>query len=110
MRRPIVLLAPLAALLFAFPAAGALQPVRRGTTEGGPIPAVRAGSLYVPPGHARGITRVVVRLGGQPLAAWGGRSLQSAARTKLNTRSTASRAYLARLAAAPRDAAARIER
>ena len=110
MRRPIVLLAPLAALLFAFPAAGALQPVRRSTTESGPSPTVRAGSLYVPAGHGRGLTRVVVRLGGQPLAAWGGRSLQSASRTKLNTRSVSSRAYLARLATAQRTAAARIER
>jgi subtilisin family serine protease len=110
LRRPIVLLAPLAALLFALPAAGALQPVRRSITEAGPTPTVRAGSLYVPPGHARGRTRVVVRLGGLPLAAWGGRSLQSATRTKLNTRSAGSRAYLARLAAAQRIAAARIER
>jgi len=110
LRRPIVLLAPLAALLFAFPAAGALQPVRRSTTEAGPSPTVRAGSLYVPAGHGRGLTRVVVRLAGQPLAAWGGRSLQSATRTKLNTRSESSQAYLARLATAQRTAAARIER
>ena len=110
LRRTIVLLAPLAALLFALPAAGALQPVRRSSTEAGPTPIVRAGSLYVPPGHERGRTRVVVRLHGPPLAAWGGRSLQSATRTKLNTRSAASRAYLARLARAQRAAAARIER
>ena len=110
LRRPIVLLAPLAALLFALPAAGALQPVRRSITEAGPAPTVRAGSLYVPPGHARGRTRVVVRLVGPPLAAWNGRSLQSATRTKLNTGSATSRAYLAQLAAAQRTAAARIER
>jgi minor extracellular serine protease Vpr len=110
LRRPIVLPAPLAALLFALPAAGALQPVRRAPTEAGPTPTVRAGSLYVPAGHGRGLTRVVVRLSGQPLAAWGGRSLQSSTRTKLNTRSAASQAYLARLAAAQRTAAAQIER
>ena len=109
LRRPIALLAPLAALLFALPAAGALQPVRRSITEAGPTPTVRAGSLYVPAGHGRGLTRVVVRLVAQPLAAWGGRSLQSSTRSKLNTRSAASQAYLARLAAAQRTAAARIE-
>jgi minor extracellular serine protease Vpr len=110
LRRPIAFLAPLAALLFALPAAGGLEPVRRAATEAGPTPTVRAGTLYVPPGHDRGLTRVVVRLAGQPLAAWGGRSLQSATRTKLNTRSASSKAYLARLAAAQRTAAARIER
>ena len=110
LRRPIVLLAPLAALLFALPAAGALQPVRRAVTEAGPTPTVRAGSLYVPAGHGRGLTRVVVRLEGEPLAAWGGRSLQSAALSKLNTRSASSQAHLARLAAAQRTAAAKIER
>ncbi len=84
--------------------------MRRPATEAGPTPTVRAGSLYVPAGHGRGLTRVVVRLSGQPLAAWGGRSLQSATRTKLNTRSAASQAHLARLTAAQGTAAARIER
>ena len=84
--------------------------MRRPPTEAGPTPTVRAGSLYVPAGHGRGLTRVVVRLDGEPLAAWGGRSLQSATRSKLNTRSASSQAYLARLAAAQRTAVARIER
>ena len=84
--------------------------MRRAVTEAGPTPTVRAGSLYIPAGHGRGLTRVVVRLDGEPLAAWGGRSLQSATRTKLNTRSASSQAYLARLAAAQRTAVARIER
>jgi minor extracellular serine protease Vpr len=108
LRRPIAFLAPLAALLFALPAAAALEPVRRPISESGPAPVVRAGSLYVPPGHNKGRVSVVVRLHGAPLAATGGRSLQSRMRTKLNTRSTASVAYLAQLAAQQRTAAARL--
>ena len=108
LRRPIAFLAPLAALLFALPAAAALEPVRRPISESGPAPVVRAGSLYVPPGHNKGRVSVVVRLHGAPLAATGGRSLQSRTRTKLNTRSTASVAYLAQLAAEQRTAAAQV--
>ena len=108
LRRPIAFLAPLAALLFALPAAAALEPVRRPISESGPAPVVRAGSLYVPPGHNKGRVSVVVRLHGAPLAATGGRSLQSRTRTKLNMRSTASVAYLTQLAAQQRTAAARL--
>jgi minor extracellular serine protease Vpr len=108
LRRPIAFLAPLAALLFALPAAAALEPVRRPISESGPAPVVRAGSLYVPPGHNKGRVSVVVRLHGAPLAATGGRSLQSRTRTKLNTRSMASVAYLARLSAQQRTAAAQL--
>ena len=67
LRRPIAFLAPLAALLFALPAAAALEPVRRPISESGPAPIVRAGSLYVPPGHNKGRVSVVVRLHGAPL-------------------------------------------
>jgi minor extracellular serine protease Vpr len=110
LRRPIALLVLLAALVSAVPAAAALEPVQRHVTEAGQAPLVRAGSLYVPPGHAQGRVSVVVRLHGAPLAAFGARSLQSVARTKLNTASAASRASLARLAAQQRTAAAQLTR
>ena len=82
--------------------------MRRPISESGPAPVVRAGSLYVPPGHNKGRVSVVVRLHGLPLAAAGGRSLQGRTRTRLNTRSTASVAYVARLAAQQRTAAAQL--
>ena len=110
LRRPIVLLVSLAALSSAVPAAAALEPVRRPVTEAGQAPLVRAGSLYVPPGHAQRRVSVVVRLHAAPLAASGARSLQSRARTKLNTGTAGSRAYLARLASQQRTAAAQLTR
>ena len=110
LRRQIALLVPLAALLFALPAAAGFEPVRRSVSEAGPAPVLRAGTLYVPPGHERGRVSVVVRLHGAPLAAWAGRSLQSRTRVKLNTRSATSQAYLARLASQQRTAAAQLTR
>jgi minor extracellular serine protease Vpr len=106
LRRSIALLAGVAALLLALPAAAGLQPIRRPVTELGRVPVVRAGSLFVPSGHAAGRVRVVVRLAAPPLAATQGRTLQSRTRTKLDARSSASRAYLARLASQQRAAAA----
>jgi subtilisin family serine protease len=100
----------LAALVLALPAAGALQPVRRPTSETGVAPLVRAGLPFVPAGHSSGRVRVVVRLPQPPLAAWSGRTLTSTARSKLNTRSEASRAYLARLDALQSAAAERVTR
>ena len=96
LRRLIAFLAPLAA---------PHSPLRRARARPAadqrerPSPVVRAGSLYVPPGHTKGRVSVIVRLHGAPLAATGDQSLQSRTRTKLNTRSTASVAYLAQLAA-----------
>jgi hypothetical protein len=110
LRRPVVFFASLAALVFVLPAAAALEPIRRPVTELGQVPVVRAGTLQVPRGQAQGRVRVVVQLAQPPLAAYGGRSLQSATRSKLNTRSASSRAYLAQLTAAQRTAAARLER
>ena len=87
----------------------ALQPVRRAISEAGPAPdGPRRVALRPAPGTAAGRVSVVVRLHGAPLAAYGGRSLAEPARTKLNTRSAASHAYLARLAAAQRTAAAQL--
>ena len=110
LRRPIALFASLAALVCAVPAAAALEPVRRPVTEAGAAPVVRAGALWLPSGHARGRVTVVVGLRAAPHAAYAGRSLQSRTRTKLNTRSTASRAYLATLAAQQRAAVAQLSR
>jgi subtilisin family serine protease len=110
LRRPIVLLASLAALGSAVPASAAFEPVVRPVTEAGQAPLVRAGSLHVPRGHGSGRVTVVVRLHGAPLAAYGARALQIRARTKLNTGSEASRAYLAQLSARQRAAAARLTR
>ncbi len=110
LRRSVALLASFAALLLAVPAAAGLQPVRRPTSELGTAPLVRAGTPFVPTGHRAGRVRVVVRLPQPPLAAWSGRALTSTARAKLNTRTEASRTYVARLDALQRAAAARVTR
>ena len=74
----------LAALVFALPAAAAFQPVRRATTEAGPVPIVRAGTLAVEQAGANGRARVIIGLAQPPLAAWNGRSLQARTRVKLS--------------------------
>ena len=98
MRRLLLLLGVLA-LLATTSASAALQPVRRDLRETA-LPRVRAGVIHVPSAHARGVTRVIVRLATPPLAAWNGnRSLASTARAhRLDLHSTSARAYLARLA------------
>jgi minor extracellular serine protease Vpr len=109
LRRTAAFLTSSAALLLPLPAGAALEPVRRPTTELGTMPRVVAGTPFVPAGHRSGRVRVIVRLAQPPLAAWGGRSLASATRVKLNARSSASRAYLARLDALQRAAVARVK-
>jgi subtilisin family serine protease len=110
LRRTAALLISFAALLLALPAAAGLQPVHRPTSELGTAPLVRAGTLFVPAGHRAGRVQVVVRLPQPPLAGWGGRSLASATRSKLETQSRASRRYLERLDALQQAAAARVTR
>jgi subtilisin family serine protease len=110
LRRTAALLIAFAALLLALPAAAALQPVHRPTSELGTAPLVRAGTPFIPAGHRTGRVQVVLRLPQPPLAARGGRSLASATRAKLNASSQESRAYLTRLDAVQRAAAARLTR
>ena len=110
MRRLVVPLACLAALLSAVPAAADLRPVRRDFGEL-QLPRLRAGTITVPSGQARGRIRVLVRLSDPPLAQFRGRTFQAVGRgRKLDLRSTAARAYLASLARAQSAAAAELRR
>ncbi len=104
-RRAVAVAVLVAALLSVSAAAAGLQPIRYRHGEVN-VPRVRAGSISIPAGHARGRVTVVVALSGPPLAAWS-RSLASrAATTRLDTSSAASRSYLAELSRR-QDAAAR---
>jgi minor extracellular serine protease Vpr len=88
----------LVALATATSASAAFLPLRRDYREAS-LPRVRAGTIRIPAGHARGLTRVIVGLADPPLAVWNStRILQSANRSHtLSVQSTASQAYLARL-------------
>jgi minor extracellular serine protease Vpr len=98
LRRPLLLTMALG-LVAATSASAALTPVRRSLSESGALPRVRAGHIVVPAGHAKGQTRVIVRLQSPPLAAWSAqRTLSSATRAQhLDVRSASSRAYVASL-------------
>ena len=111
LRRLTLPLVAVAALASTASASADLRPVRRDFGDHR-VPLVRAGEVQVPAVRARGRVRVIVRLGGPPLAAWqSGRRLQGvAAPAQLNVRSASSRAYLARLAAAQRAAVAELRR
>jgi subtilisin family serine protease len=104
-----LLLSGVIALLATTTASAALQPVRRDLREAA-LPRVRAGVIHIPGAHARGLTRVIVRLAAAPLAAWNGnRRLSSTAHTqRLNVHTTSARAYLARLARLQDAAAAQV--
>jgi minor extracellular serine protease Vpr len=108
LRRPTIVLA-LILLATATSASAALQPVRRDYRES-PLPRVRAGTIHIPAGHAGGLTRVIVRLGQAPLAAWNSqRSLAAASHTnRLNLHTAAAKAYLAKLARAQQAAVAEL--
>jgi hypothetical protein len=98
LRRSVLALTA-AALACTAPAAASLQPIHRTG------PRLSAGTIAIPPGHADGRVRVIVRLAEPPLAAL--RRLQAGASTaRLDTGSRSSRAYLARLARAQAVAAA----
>ena len=90
-------------------ASAAFVPVRRDYRES-PLPRVRAGTIRIPAGHARGLTRVIVRLAAPPLAAWSSeRQLSGAARAQhLDVHRQAARAYLARLVRAQQAAVAQL--
>ena len=75
------------------------------------VPRVRAGTLTIPPGHASGRVRVIVGLPLPALASERGRELSAQGGSRrLNVASSASRRYLARVAAAQRVAATRLLR
>ena len=98
----------LAALASAVPAAASLQPIRRtfGETT---LPRVRAGHLHIPAAQSDRV-RVVVTLHLAPLAAHVRTLAGGVARARLDSASTASRAYLARIASAQRVAIAAVRR
>jgi minor extracellular serine protease Vpr len=98
LRRPLVLLAFAAALVTSAGASAALQPVHRTFGEL-QIPRVRAGTIAIPPRHARGRVTMIVTLDQPPLAAYFGRTLAfSTGARRLDVHSEVSRTYLARLA------------
>jgi minor extracellular serine protease Vpr len=111
LRRAIAFLVLAAALAAAAPSGAALQPIKRrfGETT---LPRLRAGTVEIPAGHASGRVRVIVTLKLPPLAAaFRTRTLAGAASTqRLDVRAASSRAYLERVAAAQRAAAAQLRR
>ena len=110
MRRPLVLLTLLAALLSASAASASFRPINRNFGDV-TLPRVRAGVVRIPAGHSRGRVTVIARLSLPPLAAAQDlRPLSLGAAERLNVRSATSRAYLARLAHAQRTAAAVLHR
>ena len=97
--RRLLLVSAVVALAAAGSASAAFQPLRPDLRENAQ-PRIRAGVLHIPPAHARGITRVIVRLQAPPLAAWSAqRTLAGAsAAHHLDLHSASSRTYLAHLA------------
>ena len=108
MRRSLIF-ASAFALLAATSASATLTPIRRPAGETS-LPLVRAGKIVVPAGHAKGLTRVIVRLSTPPLAVWNAnRGLASALHsTRLDTHTAAARAYVASLARRQAVAAAQV--
>jgi len=109
-RRPVAILAVLAALALAADAAASLEPIRRDFGELS-LPRVRAGHVEAPPGHGQGRVRVIVRLAGAPLAAWQSRRLAALGiERRLDIREPTARLYLQALARSQTAAAAAIRR
>ena len=105
------LLAALLVLATSAAAAAALRPVRLRQRGEVTLPRIRHGAIRIPAGQASGRVTVVVGLRLPPLAARYGPGLQAfGPRRKLDTASSASQAYLARLARAQAVAAAQIRR
>jgi len=103
-RRATLLLACAAALASALPAAAAFAPVDHGR-----LPRVRPGTIRLQPPDAR--VREIAELSLPPLAEHGPRTLLAAdGRRKLAVHSSASRAYMARLASAQTRAVTELRR
>jgi subtilisin family serine protease len=110
LRRVPFFVVVVAALLGALPAAASLTPVRRSFGEL-QVARVRSGHIRLPAGHANGRIRVVVQLRGAPLARWSrGLSSTTTSSGRLDVSTSASRAYLVRLARSQAAAAAQLER
>ena len=100
LRRPLVLLLLAALLVLATSAAAAagLRPIRLPQRGEVTLPRLRHGVIRVPAGHTAGRVTVLVGLRLPPLAARYGPGLQAfGPRRKLDTTSSTSQAYLARL-------------
>jgi subtilisin family serine protease len=109
LRRACIGLAVVAALLGAVPAGAELRKIDRDFGEL-TLPRVRAGTVQIPAGHARGRVTVLVRLALPPLAQAAPRALAAGGAQRLDVSSASSRAYLARLARAQRTATAQLRR
>src|SRR5438876_7756700 len=107
--RRAALLPLAAALILASAASATLQPIRRSYGEFS-LPRVRAGTLKIPAASSRGRLTVLVGLRLPPLAAYNRNLFSAVSTSRLNVRSSSSRAYLARLAHAQSAAAAELER
>jgi subtilisin family serine protease len=95
-RRSVVPILLLSALVGAASASASLQPLRR-TFGNVTIPRVSRGRIVAPPGHAGGRVRVIVTLGLAPLAeAYGGGLGYRTGTSRLDVSSSSSRAYVAR--------------
>ncbi len=112
MRRPLILVLSAALVLVSAASATAqLRSIRLPRSGDRTLPRLRHGVIRVPAGHASGRVTVLVDLRLPPLAAAYGRGLIAfSAHRRLNTRSSASRAYLSRLAQAQAQAATQIRR
>jgi minor extracellular serine protease Vpr len=113
LRRPLVLslLAALLVLATATSAAADLRPIRLPKRGDVTLPRMRHGTIAIPRGHASGRLSVIVRLGLPPLAqAYGPGFFAFGPHKKLDTTSSSSRAYLARIERAQQAAAAQIHR
>jgi subtilisin family serine protease len=105
-RRSVVPILLLSALVGAASASASLQPLRR-TFGNVTLPRVTRGRIVAPPGHAGGRVRVIVTLGLAPLAqAYGGGLGYRAGTSRLDVSSSSSRAYVARENAAQSQAIA----
>ena len=108
--RRFLVLAVLAALTAVPAASAAFQPIRRDFGELA-YPRLRAGKVTIPSGHNDGRIRVVVSLKLPPLAQAYGRGLYAAGTThRLEVRSSAAQAYVARIDAQQAAAIAQLKR
>ena len=108
--RRVLVLAVLAALIAVPAASAAFKPIRRDFGEL-TYPRVRAGKLTIPGGRHEGRIRVIVSLKLPPLAQAYGRGLYAAgAAHRLQVRSSAAKAYVARIDAQQTAAIAQLRR
>ena len=109
MRRLVGSIALGVALGAAATASAGFQPIERrhGEIE---IPRVRAGTITVPDAHRSGRITVILTLADPPLAAYSRTLASSSAARRLNTSSSAAKAYAAKLLRAQRAAAVTLKR